>query len=208
MKFLLFLFAFAACHFHVTEAPAVKESSTYLAYADGSQGTAWAVGRHHLVTAGHVCSDAVGTALKYVAVESNTGERFRTEVVEVQYNDLVVSDVCLLESPRELPAPLSVADRMPAPGDAVEYTGYPHGHLVHATGVYSGDVDGDGVWSDFAMTAPCNHGASGSAVLSKGRVFGVLVRLIVTASIHDPVEGCVVSPLDDLRAMLVRHKLL
>jgi hypothetical protein len=64
-------------------------------------------------------------------------------------------------------------------------------------------VDGALWWNNYFTTAPCDHGASGSALYTADGVFGVLVRLRYDdEGVHPGTEGCVVSPLAQIRLLL------
>jgi hypothetical protein len=195
------ILALAGCYLHsYPVTPTVAEAGTYELFSDDSQGTAWAVDARHLVTAGHMCE---GEGRDYVAVGS-TGRRVRAQSVQWEYGHSGLADVCLLESAVDLPAPLIIADRMPAIGDPVGFVGWPMGSFTRSAGKYLGDVDGpDSTMNDAVFTAPCDHGASGSAVFTSRGVWGVLVRVRTDGGVlHPGTEGCVAIPLPQLRAFL------
>lgn len=195
--------------------PVVAEEATYKIYSPEGQGTAWAVDDHHAITAGHVCDyDALLDVIwpkdrpKFVMV-SGQAHQVPVRVVTYLHDDESAEpqDVCLLETDEVLPATLSLASAMPSTGDRVEYYGYPAGVYAHHKGEYLGDVDGPAKWDNYTTTAPCDHGASGSAMVGPDGVFGVLVRLRVYDDGEDftimPGDlGCVVSPLSQIKSVM------
>ena len=197
----------SACQLPDPVAPSAAEDATYKILSEDALGTAWAVGPHNLITAGHICDGQDRFALV-----TTRGIRFGAEKVDLDYDDDTVADVCLLQTERGLGPGLSLAQSMPAVGDAVYFVGYPQGEWTKSEGAYLGDVDGPAAWSNYTFSAPCDRGASGSAVLSDEGVFGVLVRLIVTEDatgfrVHSGVEGCVVTPLPDIQTILQKNHL-
>ncbi len=209
MKYLLL--ALAACQFPAPAAPQFAEDSTFKMLAGTSIGTAWAVSEHHLITAGHMCS-----ATDKYALVSRAGERFAAELVDYadDYPELLtnpgpMSDICLIHTDRTLSVHLTLADKLPAIGQQVFYVGYPRGEWTKSFGRYQGDVDGpSNHWSDYSFSAPCDHGASGSAVLSSSGVWGVLVRIkVIGGELHDGAEGCAATPLHEIRDLLRRNGL-
>lgn len=180
--------------------PAVAEASTYKLDTEMATGTAWAVDSRHAITAGHMC-ELVAT--HYVLV-SSTNRRIMATPTMWEYSDSSGhADLCVLTAAADLAPGLIIADRMPAVGDAIGYVGYPLGQLSSSTGKYVGDVDGDETTNDDVTSAPCDHGASGSAEFTSRGVFGVLVRMRTDgARTHTGAEGCVVIPLKELRKFL------
>lgn len=203
MKTLLLL-ALAACQMAVPVAPQAAEDSTFKMYAAGSQGTAWAITDRYLITAGHMCNEAD----KYALI-SNRGERFGATLVDYADNypegdvakDLP-EDVCLIKSNRTLSVHLTLAPALPRVGEQIYFVGYPLGEWTKSFGVYQGDLD-DQHWNDYSFSAPCDHGASGSAVISVHGVWGVLVRVkVVDGKVRPGEEGCVAEPLSSIRGLL------
>lgn len=180
--------------------PAVAEASTYLLVTEQATGTAWAVDSRHAITAGHMC-ELVAT--HYVLVSSSF-RRITATPTMWEYSDYNGhADLCVLEASADLSPGLVIADRMPAIGESVGFVGYPLGKLSSSSGKYLGDVDGDETSNDDTTSAPCDHGASGSAEFSSRGVFGVLVRMRTDGErVHDGSDGCVVIPLKELRAFL------
>lgn len=208
MKRLLFFVALTGCQ-HPSSltpvAPATAEDSTYKMLTGNALGTAWAASDHYLITAGHMCDETD----KYALV-SSLGERFGATLVDYSqtYREddtapVVPDDICLIKTDRTLTSYLPLAGDMPSVGDAVYYVGYPKGEWAKSYGVYEGDLD-DEHWNDYSFSAPCDHGASGSAVLdASGHVWGVLVRVkVVDGEARPGVEGCVASPLSQIISIL------
>lgn len=196
-KLLLIAFLLGCQHPEPPVTPAIAEASSYKIFTpDSHMGTAWVVDGRYLITAGHVCDAGPGD----YTLESSTGRKLAAHPIawEQDYSDMV--DVCLVLADGELAPPLALADAMPAVGDAVGYVGYPLGELKRSTGKYLGDVDGpDDHLDDYTADAPCDHGASGSAMYSEDGVYGVLVRGIVIGEDVLPGEyGCVASPLPQI----------
>lgn len=182
--------------------PSVAESSTYKIFNEDAMGTAWAIDRHHVVTAGHVCEQLDHE--KFMLV-SSTERRIPAVMVESEMSKTNgLADLCVLETRAEVGEGLIIADRMPKVGDKVGYVGYPNGIHYVGEGKYEGDVDGpDEHYNDDATSAPCDHGASGSAMFTSRGVFGVLVRLRTDGGyVHPGEEGCVVIPLKELKSFL------
>ncbi len=210
MKTLLPLAVLAGCQFSSPMTPSAAEQGTYELFVDDSQGTGWAIDEHHLVTAGHMCTDGVGSKL---AARTSTGFQFQTEVVDYEmdgYEDekTPLKDACLLYSERPLAAPLPLAAEMPAVGTEAWFVGYPLGTYVKSVGTYLGDTDGVQKWNDYTVSAPCDHGASGSAFFTDEGVFGVLVRvLVVGVDVRPGTDGCAATPLVDIKALLKRNGL-
>lgn len=207
----LILCILTACNVH-SQTPNANEESTYKVITnDGTyeyQGTAWAVAGHYLVTAGHMCdSQNTGSKRSYTLV-ANTGRHYPAEAEAWEKDEDGESDLCVLRTPVSL-KPLPLAYEMPQVGQRVGYVGYPNGIRLETEGQYLGDLDPDpGTHAnDAVFSAPCDHGASGSAVyiLPSHRVWGVLVRLRTDGLLpHLGVDGCVAVDLPHLRAMLAR----
>lgn len=208
MKLLPLLFL-AACVVPVTvtpEQPSMTEqasSATYQMFTpDRAQCTAWAVDDHHVISAGHCC-DEEGT---YTLI----GEHFKTVYATVvayqdeDFDDGPPVDVCLLQSTESVGPGIPLAKELPEPGDTVGFVGYPLGKRTVSTGEYVGDVDGPfQFYDDYTATAPCDHGASGSAMYSAAGVYGVLVRLVIVGDQVLPgSQGCVASPLEQILGLL------
>lgn len=182
----------------------IATAATFMILApDGSQGTGWAVGEHLLVTAGHVCDGGQG---QYVAVSPDLQViSVRTLFAEDRYfEDRPPIDICVMGTDDKFSVVLPLAPQMPHVGQRAEYVGFPMSVYKHSVGEYKGDIDGpDYFLSDYASTAPCNHGASGSAMFTEDGVYGVLVRLVVVGDQVFPGSmGCVASPLDQIVAAL------
>lgn len=127
-------------------------------------GTGWYAARapgdtSFVVTAGHVCDDGLITA----------GGKIAIPVVDLD-SEGPEEDVCVLWVLGTPPAVLPLGED-PSPGDVVWYHGYPAGRPSTYTGVVE-SADPGGV----AVSMPGFFGASGSAVLSRGRVVGILVQ--------------------------------
>ncbi len=208
MKFAL-IALLTGCMYGKVETPAPAEDTAYKLFTpDGAQCTAWAVGEHSLITAGHCCDmDPTEAApVPFYAVQPGKGW-VEAEIVTYRHEDQDMADpldVCALSTEAPLGAYLELADEMPAIDAPVEYVGYPLGEWIHSTGVYKGDVDGPfQFYNNYVGTAPCDHGASGSAMTVNGKAYGVLVRLMIVGDQVLPGDmGCVASPLDQIRAVL------
>ncbi len=205
MKSLLFVIATAACTQYPAldqpDAPVVTpesaEAATYMILTPGgSLGTAWAVDDRHVITAGHVCKDGVGDFV----LKSTTGRMMTATALAWEDDDEDMTDICVLEAHSELGPALPLASEMPREGDVVGFVGYPLGVLTHSEGAYVGDVDGPvRIGNDYVSTAPCDHGASGSAMYYRDGVYGVLVRLVVVGDQVLPGDqGCAASPLSQI----------
>jgi hypothetical protein len=115
----------------------------------------------------------------------------------------------LLETRQELNNPLVIADKMPVVGEKIYFVGWPLGVELKSEGKYLGDLDGpDNHYNDDVFDAPCDHGASGSAMFTSRGVWGVLVRIRTDNDTHDGLlpsdgmregsEGGVAIPLKEL----------
>jgi hypothetical protein len=186
--------------------PSVAEESTYQLFSENGQGTGWAIDGDHMVTAGHMCDAGKGTKL---SARTNTGFQFSVEVVDfdMSYDGFhAPKDICLLKSDRKLGTHVILAGDMPVEGTEAWYVGYPRGEFVKSVGKYIGDADGVQTWNNYVVTAPCDHGASGSAYFTEAGVFGVLVRLLLVGDeVRDGSEGCVATPLGDIFDILHRN---
>lgn len=197
------LIALASCHagqYPVT--PQIAEEGTYQMIIDGAMGTAWAVNDHQLVTAGHMCEQMNDN----VVMISTSGRRFHGKIVVWdQAQGSYMSDLCLVNTDYTMPNPLNLAPEMPKIGQEMGYVGFPNGVYSEHQGVYQGDMDGpDYNEQDYSFSAWCDHGASGSAVYDDRGVWGVLVRLKVTAEgdVMTPEDGGVAIPLGTLKEFL------
>jgi hypothetical protein len=212
---VLILSLFAACNFHGPPwgggAPATPETPTMADIAEdatymmltpgGAQCTAWAVGDHEVMTAGHCCDDEG----LYLLIHKDL--RVVTATVEA-YEDSVSDeappvDACLMKTEEYVGPGIPLAASMPSVGTKVGFVGYPKGEYSVNFGEYVGDVDGPYLfWDDYTANAPCNRGASGSAMFSEEGAYGILVRLIVLGDQVLPgSRGCVASPLDQIHAL-------
>jgi hypothetical protein len=179
---------------------------------DFSQGTAFAVDEHRFITAGHVCEHEGDPSQSEFLLTSTMGRRVvATRVAWADYDfPTELIDVCVLHTAEKQTITMPLADVMPAPGTEMGYIGFPKGRFVHERGIYLGDIDGDARWNDYAFTAPCAGGASGSPVYTKDGVFGVLVRVRVydyqgELLIMPGTDGCVASPLSQIRLILAER---
>lgn len=210
MKSLCALALLAGCQITPPTTPKATEEATYKLFDDLGQGTGWAVDEHHMVTAGHMCADADTGGM--LTARTSDGLQFQVVVIDweltTSFDSDVLKDVCLLYSARPLPAPLALAADLPAKDTEAWFVGYPKGQRVKSVGFYVGDTDGVQVWDDYVVTAPCDHGASGSAYVTEAGVFGVLVRgIVVGTQVLPGSYGCVATPLADIKAILVRNGL-
>lgn len=191
---LLLLLSLSACYLkHYPLTPAVVSGATYRAMTPEGGGTAWAVGKHHLVSAGHVC-EMEGP----FRMESQFRRFYATPVLWWKDGE-GLRDLCVLKTEIALDSWLILSSTMPKKGDKIGYVGYPNLDYGEFTGFYLGDLDGDENMNNDVSTAPCAPGASGSAMYKEDGVWGVLVRLRTDGGyIHDPAEGCVAVRLDYL----------
>jgi S1-C subfamily serine protease len=198
MKRLLLslLTVLTGCYIHswpVTHA--VAESSTYEIDGGGYQGTAWKVAPSYVITVGHMCEvDA-----DVFTVETKLGRKVKADPVEYEMSLSSGADVCVLHLRHDLPGdPLVLADHLPNVGTKDGYVGFPKGKWFSGEGevVTFNDEDGPSI----GTTAPCNHGASGSAVFTKDGVYGVLVQ----GHTKDGVtwDACLVTPVDEIKSLL------
>lgn len=197
--------------------PSLAEEATYKTLTGDSLGTSFAISEHYLLTAGHMCD-----GVKKVALEGTNHVRFAADVVDYELDYDTNADICLLHTDRKLPQSVSFALQMPSAGDEVWYVGYPLGDFTKGVGVYVGDTD-EAHNNDFTSSAPCDHGASGSAMFSASGVYGILVRLQVFEAppsmldellgrdkgldIRPGPEGCVVTPLEQIGTFLKKNGL-
>jgi hypothetical protein len=211
MKFICLVLALAACGNisrpdKPTDAVSMEDlavASTYMLLSPGgSQCTAWSVNDHYLVSAGHCC-DEPG---EYTLVNEDLKVAKATVVAaeDMVPNEGAPVDVCVLKTTTNVGPGLPLAPAMPTPGTRMGYVGYPLGEYTIATGEYVGDIDGPYAdWDNFASTAPCDHGASGSGLYTEAGAYGVLVRLLIIGNDVLPGEmGCVASPLSQIVAAL------
>jgi hypothetical protein len=197
-KLILTLLLLSNCYLkHYPLTPDIVRLATYKLSTPDYMGTAWAVDKHHLVTAGHMCE--VEGPFKVMR-----NYRYLPVTPIVWEYGTGVADLCVLYTPRDLDSWLIVAEKMPAVGDSTSYVGYPNGEYTESTGVYLGDLDGsEEHWNDAVFTAPCDHGASGSPVYTRNGVWGVLVRIRTDGgNVHPGSEGCVAISLDYLKSIL------
>lgn len=196
---LVFTTSCSSCMLPAPLKPGTVEDGTFIILAmktDGqiTQGTAWAIDRHHLVTAGHMCRTSLEGVVMLKSLE-DTDSAFKGQWTDVEFGES--TDLCLVKTDQNL-SPLPLADQMPHIGENISYLGYPNAVKTYSKGKYIGDLDGD-----YTFTAPCDHGASGSAVVSDRGVWGVLVRLRTDGgSIHDGSDGCVAIPLPTIKQFL------
>lgn len=219
---LVFLFCLSACYLkHYPVTPQVVQAGTYEMFVDAgifghAQGTAWAVDEHHLVTAGHMCENKAESSI----LKSTVNQRhIRAKAVLWEMGLDGHTDLCLLQTDQRLDGPLVIARHMPYLGQDVTFVGWPLGVSVVSKGKYIGDVDGpDEHLNDNVFTAPCDHGASGSAVFTSEGVWGVLVRVRTdnaahdglkinlddpkNVGVHDGSDGCAAIPLPELMSLL------
>jgi S1-C subfamily serine protease len=192
----------SGCYRPTPLTPEVAEESTYkIITPSGGQCTGWVVDEDgHLVTAGHCCDEDGDYSL--ISTSNRVGKA-RVIAFEDDSSDAPPTDVCLMKAYGSVAAPLPLAGEMPDVGDKVFFVGFPRGIYKRSEGAYRGDVDGDSRWHDFSSSAPCDRGASGSAMLSEDGAWGVLVRLHFTGETVLPGDfGCVASPLDQILSIL------
>lgn len=195
---VLFLLTLSACYLRSYPlTPSIVSQSTFKLMADEGGGTAWAVGPYHLVSAGHVC-DMTGP----FRVEG-TYRRFLATPVVWWHDGEGKRDVCVLKTSIKMDSWLIIASTLPEKGAKIGYVGYPMLQYGEFDGEYLGDLDGKDTWNDYAFSAPCAPGASGSPVYSDKGVWGVLVRLRTDGGyIHPGDDGCVATGLPVLREIL------
>lgn len=196
LSLLLLLNACYLAQYPVT--PKVAEQAVFRVTWDEGYGTGWAVDKHHLVTAGHVCEEQ---SVAYVVWGHL--RRFPATVV-IWEKGGGLNDLCILHTEVALDSWLVLADQMPAVGDKVAYTGYPAGEFDTYPGIYLGDLDGkEEHWNDYTISAPSAPGASGSPVYTPEGVIGVLVRRRTDGGVlHDGSDGAAIISLDKLKDIL------
>jgi hypothetical protein len=219
---LMFIFCLSACYLkHYPITPQVAQNGTYEMFVDvgmlgTAQGTAWAVDEHHLVTAGHMCDEMAEVSV----LKSTISERrIRAKAVLWEMGPDGHTDLCLLKTEQKLDGPLVIAKHMPYIGQDVTFVGWPLGVSVVSEGKYIGDMDGPFFHlNDDVFTAPCDHGASGSAIFTDRGVWGVLVRVRTdndahnglmpgsngpdSIGVHDGTDGCAAIALPELMSLL------
>jgi hypothetical protein len=163
MRWLALLALLCGCY--VYSYPVTKEvvsGSIYEVKTGDIQGTTFVVAPGYLMTAGHMCKWGAADGAAY----SLGGMGIEVHRVIWSYPD---PDLCIYSaSPNVTARPLVIAAHPPKIGEAMETQGWPNGTPAISTGV----VDGEDT-----VTAPTDHGASGSPVYTKHGVFGVLVSL-------------------------------
>jgi len=198
----LILLLLASCYHAPPQAPERREEPTYMMITPGiGQCTAWGIDDSHVITAGHCCHEEG----EYTLISSFHRHVKATVVrfLDEDYEDRTPTDVCLMRTYSPVQH-MSLATEMPQIDAPMAFVGYPRGEWVHSTGFYIGDVDGPFQnWNNYAFTAPCDKGASGSAVFTDAGVFGVLVRLGFTGEDVLPgAMGCIASPLSQIVEIL------
>lgn len=173
--------------------------AVYKIQSDEHQGTAWAIGPHTLVTAGHVCDDEGPYSL-----QSEGGQLFSADKYKYQLSDEDGRiDACVLKTGYDLPYSLKLAPFMPTVDWPVETLGYPRGKFVNSWGKFLGDLDGDDTWNDCVISAPGDHGLSGGPVYTEVGVIGLVVRARTeTGEIASGITGTALVCLPDLTKFL------
>lgn len=152
-----------------------QAKSVFLVSTENGTGTAWVLKNEdgtgsYLLTAGHVCEDS-----KEFTLTSRDGVEYHAYKLAESENP----DLCALYAPATVGLPLPLATNMPQYNEAMIVIGAPAG--VYGEGmapIYH-------VWYAGAdlYTGPVFPGASGSPVISKDGVVGVLVMGRFTASL-------------------------
>lgn len=175
--------------------PPVVESSTYLIHNGEIQGTAWVVAEGFVATAGHICEDYNGSNF---TLKSSTGRQVIAHPFNWEMSDDSHADVCLLKVDGHIGRPLTLASSPPPIGALDFYIGYPKGEFHKGAGFVTKN----------GSSAPCDHGASGSAVATEMGVYGVLVQeralgVEEDGSPHYTGEfGCEVTPIQEVIDLL------
>lgn len=178
------------------------DDATYLLITPSAGGcTAWGIDETHAVTAGHCCVDP-GTYTLITRNNHHIGALVEKTLYDYDKPG-APDDACLLETSEPVNF-VDLAPEMPGVGVHMETIGFPHLKYADSHGEYLGDQDGPFEHlDDYTFTAPCDHGASGSAVFTDDGVFGILVRLYVEGDqIYPPEMGCVASPLSQIHELL------
>ena len=149
----------------------------------GSGMLVWTPKKPVFLTAAHVCLDDApeiysqeGLTFRLekeldIRVMGSQGVYMKTKIVKIDNN----TDLCALEVPKMIAAPVKVAHRPPKVGDTVYAVSAPYAiHKPTMTLVFSGHYSGFGEkWHYY--TIPTRPGSSGSVVLDKNfRAIGML----------------------------------
>lgn len=176
-----------SCRVPPVEAPQFESDaadSTYrvqVVTPDGiGSGTAWVAKRDEfgstLITAGHVCQDAVSMTLE---------DRAGNEHVLSTFIQHPIYDLCALISIEDLGPPLTISPLDPEYDEPVIYVGAPRG-VYGCEDTLSGRYCGiapiyRGVFAGGNMvTNPAAPGASGSALRTSRGVIGVLTSVVMS----------------------------
>lgn len=149
---------------YATSDPAVVKLLMMDASGNEGQCTAWKVGTHLAMTAGHCCKPET---LMYRAIGAHAvSGGFFTSLIDDDKHD-----ICVLRG-EILGDVIPLALRDPIIGGRIWTAGYPHGTFLISDGFWAGrDDDGQGVTSSTVW-----GGASGSPVMNtSGQAIGVLV---------------------------------
>lgn len=140
-------------------------------------GTAWKISDTEMVTAGHVCHNHLGWAPSF-RVYNTTGQSWPATVIAYEFDDRAGTDLCVLKASPPGTV-LRLAPDLPAYDADLVYVGAPHGVWTDGMKpVYHGYYAGGSL--AVIGGAP---GASGSAMLSKAGVVGVLVAGIESGNL-------------------------
>lgn len=163
--------------------PATVDSLTYLAMGEHGAGTAWSVAPHTLVTAGHVCVDALPSGT--VWLKDAHGEGFPAHVLLFEVSAGPEADACLLDTPVSHPAlPMAPEPKSETPDFMV---GYPLGVHTISQGRYLGH---------FVSSDTTDHGNSGSAIATAAGVYMICIQL------PEGVTGCAGTPAAEIERLL------
>lgn len=181
-KLLPLLLVLGSCYlarYPVT--PAVATPETFEVLISEGTGTAFAVGPHTVITAGHVCY--LEAAEGHENIWLRTGRvAIRAKMVAWEMTPDVSGDLCVLHTDADLGPGLILADAPPQFGAKDTVIGYPLGVFT----VSHGTVVGPAV-----TTAPHDHGSSGAPMFTDRGVYGVVVQ-----------EGTAQCPVSELRRFL------
>jgi len=183
------------CNLPSQMSPAVARQSIYRVESQTAGGTAFVISHGLLLTAGHLC---VHAAENFESIYLEDGLRLApTKVLGMEMSEGPEQDLCVLSTDVETGAPLEFSSSLPWKYESTLVIGYPHGDYAETRGVWTGGG---------RNTAPCDHGNSGSPILTMDGVVGVLVQ----APSDDPTgkTGCLSTELPEIRAFLHWTKVL
>lgn len=162
--------------------PTVVDGETFQAIADEGTGTAFAIGHHTALTAGHVCyMEAIdGHDQLWLRTGGAIPMAIRARVIAWEMTPGSEGDLCVLHTDADLGPGLILADHEPRIGAPDTIIGYPRGHYSSTTGVYAGNG---------RTTNYSDHGSSGAPVFTQRGVYGVVTQGWPDGTLHAEVTG-------------------